>query len=53
MLNQLLGDPNTRKLKRYNPLVSDINIFEDDISSLSDEDLRKKTEDFRRKIFYL
>ena len=50
MLNQLLGDPNTRKLKRYNPLVSDINIFEEDILSLSDEDLRRKTAEFRQKI---
>jgi preprotein translocase subunit SecA len=29
MLKLLLGDPNTRKLKRYQPIVSDINLLED------------------------
>ena len=50
MLKQLLGDPNARKLKRFSPLVTDINIFEEDISPLSDDDLRTKTVDFRLKL---
>ena len=29
MLKLLLGDPNARKLKRYEPLVSDINLLEE------------------------
>ena len=49
MFKQLLGDPNSRKLKRYSPLVVDINILEEDISLLSDEDLRRKTYDFQQK----
>ena len=49
MFKQLLGDPNSRKLKRYSPLVVDINILEEDISLLSDEDLRRKTYDFKQK----
>ena len=32
MLKLLLGDPNARKLKRYQPLVSDINLLEEDIA---------------------
>ena len=28
MLKLLLGDPNARKLKRYQPIVSDINLLE-------------------------
>ena len=50
MFKQLLGDPNARKLKRYSPLVTDINILEDDISKLSDQELRGKTIQFREKL---
>ena len=38
MLKLLLGDPNTRKLKRYHPLVEDINSLETEISILTDDD---------------
>ena len=34
MLKLLLGDPNARKLKRYHPIVSDINLLEEDIELL-------------------
>ena len=47
MLGKLLGDPNTRKLKRYKELVLDINILEDEISTKSDEDLRLRTSEIR------
>ena len=50
MFSKLLGDPNTRKLKRYGPLVTDINILEDDISILSDEYLRRRTFEFQQKL---
>ena len=50
MFKQLLGDPNTRKLKRFSPLVTDINILEEDVSVLTDEDLRRKTYDFQEKL---
>ena len=49
MFKKLLGDPNTRKLKKYFPLVSDINIFEEDLLSLSDDDLRTRTTEFRNQ----
>ena len=29
MLKLLLGDPNARKLQRYQPLVTDINLLEE------------------------
>jgi len=32
MLKHLLGDPNTRKLKRYQPIVEEINFLEEEIS---------------------
>ena len=50
MFKNLLGDPNTRKLKRYQPIVVDINILEDAISKLSDEELRGKTIQFQDKL---
>ncbi|MCH2566371.1 MAG: preprotein translocase subunit SecA [Prochlorococcus sp. ALOHA_A2.0_51] len=49
MLKLLLGDPNARKLKRYQPIVTDINILEEDIALLSDDQLRSKTADFRQQ----
>ena len=42
MLKLLLGDPNTRKLKRYQPIVEEINFLEEAISVLTDEELRKR-----------
>ncbi|NEO97469.1 MAG: preprotein translocase subunit SecA [Symploca sp. SIO2E9] len=50
MLKNLLGDPNTRKLKRYQPYVADINVLEEDMRSLSDEQLKGKTAEFKQRL---
>ncbi len=50
MLKLLLGDPNARKLKRYQPIVSDINLLEEEIAPLSDDELRGVTVEFRQKL---
>ncbi len=50
MLKLLLGDPNARKLKRYQPIVSDINLLEEEVSPLSDDELRSLTAEFRQKL---
>ena len=50
MLKLLLGDPNTRKLKRYQPIVEEINLLEEEISILSDDQLRKETNDLKSKV---
>jgi len=50
MLKLLLGDPNARKLKRYQPIVSDINLLEEEIAPLSDDELRGLTSEFRQKL---
>ena len=50
MLKLLLGDPNTRKLKRYQPIVEEINFLEEEISTLTDDDLRKETHNLKSKI---
>ena len=43
------GDPNARKLKRYQPIVSDINLLEEEIASLHDQ-LREKTASFQERL---
>ncbi len=50
MLKLLLGDPNTRKLKRYQPIVEEINFLEEEISQYSDDELRKETQNLKSKI---
>ena len=50
MLKLLLGDPNVRKLKRYQPIVEDINFLEEEISQLTDDELRKETQNLKSKI---
>ena len=50
MLKLLLGDPNARKLKRYQPIVSDINLFEEEVSPLTDGELRGRTAAFQERL---
>jgi preprotein translocase subunit SecA len=50
MLKALLGDPNARKLKRFQPDVVEVNLLEEDIAKLSDDELRGKTAEFRQKL---
>ena len=50
MLKLLLGDPNARKLKRYQPIVSDINLLEEEIAPLSDDELRAKTTAYQQRL---
>lgn len=50
MLKNLLGDPNARKLKKYQPYVAEVNILEEDIQVLSDEQLKGKTAEFRQRL---
>ena len=47
MLKLLLGDPNARKLKRYQPLVERINALEEQVAALSDQELQGRTQAFR------
>lgn len=50
MLKLLLGDPNTRKLKRYQPIVEEINLLEEEVSILTDDELRKETHNLKSNI---
>ncbi len=49
MLKLLLGDPNARKLKRYQPFVAQINGLEEEIAALSDQELQGRTQAFRER----
>ncbi|MDO8575284.1 MAG: preprotein translocase subunit SecA, partial [bacterium] len=50
ILQMIFGDPNKKTLKKYYPLVEEINSFELEIQKLSDDGLREKTKEFREKI---
>ncbi|GBF80181.1 preprotein translocase subunit SecA [Aphanothece sacrum] len=50
MLKTLFGDPNTRKVKKFQPIVADINAIEEDIKILSDAQLKHKTVEFREAL---
>ncbi len=50
LLAKVLGTQNERELKRLQPLVEAINALEPTISSLSDEQLRAKTPEFKARL---
>ena len=50
MLKKLFGDPNARKLKRYQPDVVEVNLLEEEIQPLSDDELAGKTAEFRQRL---
>ncbi|MBC8123860.1 MAG: preprotein translocase subunit SecA [Gemmatimonadaceae bacterium] len=47
---KLFGDPQERKVKKYQPNVVLINSLEDELAALTDEQLRSKTADFKQRI---
>ncbi len=49
-LTKLFGDETSKALKRIQPIVEQINAFEQTISSLSDSELQSKTAEFRQKL---
>ncbi|MEO1519704.1 MAG: preprotein translocase subunit SecA, partial [Cyanobacteria bacterium J06633_2] len=50
MFKKLFGDPNARKLKRYQPDVVEINLLEEEIQPLSDAELAGKTAEFKQRL---
>ena len=50
MLKALLGDPNARKLKKYQPLLTEINLLEEEFKKLSDRELREKTTEYKQRL---
>ena len=47
---KIFGTANERKLKKLTPIVAQINSFEPEIKSLSDEQLSAKTNEFRERL---
>ena len=47
LLLKLLGDPNSKKIKKMMPIVEHINKLEPEMESLTDEQLRAKTQEFK------
>ena len=50
LLAKVVGTQNERELKRLRPLVAQINALEPGITSLSDEQLRGKTAEFKNRV---
>ena len=50
LATKVFGSSNDRKLKKYGPVVEAINALEPDVSALSDEALRARTDEFRKRL---
>jgi preprotein translocase subunit SecA len=50
LLAKVIGTQNEREIKRLRPLVADINALEPTIQELTDEQLREKTVEFRKRV---
>ncbi|HMF92988.1 MAG TPA: DEAD/DEAH box helicase, partial [Vicinamibacterales bacterium] len=49
LLAKVVGTQNERELKRLRPIVTRVNALESSVQSLSDEQLRRKTTEFRER----
>ncbi len=49
-LSKLIGDPNERVLKAFQPKVEEINALADQFSSMDDDELRSLAEEFRGRL---
>ena len=50
LLAKVIGTQNERELKRVRPIVAEVGALEPQIQALSDEQLRGKTEEFRKRL---
>ncbi|MFH1283257.1 MAG: preprotein translocase subunit SecA [bacterium] len=50
IINSIFGSQNERNIRKLSPIVSQINSLEDEISKLSDEELRSKTHHFKSRL---
>ncbi len=50
VVSAIFGTSNEREIKRLTPRVGEVNSFESAMKQLTDEQLRAKTEEFRRRI---
>ncbi len=50
ILTKIVGSQNERELKRIQPIVEEVNELESSIRSLTDNELQRKTEDFKNAL---
>ena len=50
LASKVFGSSNDRKLKKYGPIVAKINALEPEVVALSDDELRARTETFRKRL---
>ncbi len=50
ILNKFLGDTNERQIKKYRDLVEKINKLEPEFGRFSDEQIKEKSEEFKKRI---
>src|SRR5229473_1001401 len=50
LLAKVIGTQNERDLKRLRPIVDEVGVFEPELKSLTDEQLRAKTVEFRARL---
>ena len=50
IVKKVFGTKNDREIKRYTPLVEQINGLEPEFEKLTDAELREKTDEFRRRL---
>lgn len=50
LLKTIFGDKHVRDIKKISPLVEEINRYDAEFEKLSDEELRQKTAEFKKKI---
>lgn len=50
ILEKIFGDPNEKELKKLRPIVEAVNRLEDKFQAFSNEDLKKKTTEFKERL---
>jgi preprotein translocase subunit SecA len=50
IINKIFGDANEKYLKKLQPVIEKINSLEPEIEQFSDEKLKEKTEDFKKRL---
>ena len=50
ILTKVLGDPNEKELERLRPIVEEINALEPEMKKRSQEEMRARTEEFKRMV---
>ena len=50
IFNKIFGDPNEKVIKSLQPIIDSVNGLEDGVKSLSDEELKGKTEEFKKRL---